>query len=199
MYAYIKGKITCINSIFVIIEAFGIGYLINIPANAIAQLPTLGSDILLYTSFVVREHSHALFGFLTKNEEELFEILLQVTGIGPKTAMSLIGHMHYQEFVDAVKNEDIKKICKTPGIGKKTAERLLLEIGDKLKLLYEFDPSEYTVKGGNMTEGTIKDAISGLINLGYNQMNASKAVQKALDDRPNSSLAELITLALKNA
>lgn len=197
MYAYIKGKLTCINSIFVIVETSGIGYQINIPANAISNLPTIGSEVMLYTSFIVREQAHTLFGFLTQSEKELFDTLILVTGIGPKTAISLIGHMNYNEFIEAVKKEDIKKICKIPGIGKKTAERLFLEIGDKLTSFYGLDPSEFMVKGTGVNESMVKDAISGLINLGYNQINASKAVQKALEGSPSQNLAELITVALK--
>lgn len=198
MYAYIKGTLTHISSVYAIVEAGGIGYQIYIPANAISSLPLLGSETMLYTSFVVREQSQTLFGFPTQSERELFDILLGVTGIGPKTAISLIGHMNYHEFIDAVKAEDIKKICRVPGIGKKTAERLFLEIRDKLTALYGLDPSQFTVKGGSGKEGMIKDAISGLINLGYNQAMASKAIKVALENDQNSNLAELITGALKH-
>lgn len=198
MYAYIKGTLTHISSVFAIVEAGGIGYQIYIPANAISSLPLIGSELMLYTSFIVREQSQCLFGFLTQGERELFDMLLQVSGIGPKTAISLIGHMQYHEFIDAVKEEDIKKICRVPGIGKKTAERLFLEIRDKLASLYGIDPSQFTVKGSSGKEGMIKDAISGLINLGYSQANALKAIKHALDEDKNSSLAELITGALKH-
>ena len=197
MYAYIKGIITHISSVFAVLETGGIGYQIYIPANAISRLPPKGSEALLYTSFIVREQSQQLFGFVTEGEKELFEVLLNVSGIGPKTAISLIGHMSYHEFVDAVKNEDIKKICRVPGIGKKTAERLFLEIRDKLPALYGIDPSHFQVKKGSPDEIIIQDAISGLINLGYNQNMASKAVQKVMETHQGIGLAELITLSLK--
>jgi len=194
MYAYIKGRLTHTTSVFAVLEAGGVGYQIHIPANSLSRLPPLGTETMLYTSFVVREQSQSLFGFLTEPERELFEILIQVSGIGPKTAISLIGHMDYNEFIDAVKDEDVKKICRVPGIGKKTAERLLLEIRDKLVGLGGFDPEQFMVKG---REGVIKDAISGLINLGYNQAIASKAIQKVLESDQEGNLAEMITMALK--
>lgn len=197
MYAYIKGTITHISSVFTVLETGGVGYQIFIPANAISRLPPKGSEVLLYTSFIVREQSQQLFGFLTEGEKELFEVLLNVSGIGPKTAISLIGHMAYHELIDAVKNEDIKTICRVPGIGKKTAERLFLEIRDKLPALYGINPSQFQLKKGSAEDVIIQDAISGLINLGYNQAAASKAVQKVLETHQGIGLAELITLSLK--
>lgn len=198
MYAYIKGTLTYTSSVYAIIEASGVGYQVHIPANALNRMPHIGSETMLYTSFVVREQSHSLFGFPSQAERELFEILLGVSGIGPKTAISLIGHMNIQEFIQAVKEEDIKKICRVPGIGKKTAERLFLEIRDKLASLYGCDPSEFTVKGFKGKEAMIKDAISGLINLGYNHANASKAIKQVLEQEDNVDLPELITKALKH-
>lgn len=197
MYAYIKGTLTHASSVFAVLETGGVGYQIFIPANAISKLPPKGSEALLYTSFIVREQSQQLFGFLTQGEKELFEVLLNVSGIGPKTALSLIGHMAYHELIDAVKKEDIKTICRVPGIGKKTAERLFLEIRDKLPALYGIDPSPFQLKKGSAEDVVIQDAISGLINLGYNQNAASKAVQKVLENHQGVGLAELITLSLK--
>jgi Holliday junction DNA helicase RuvA len=200
MFAYIKGQLVYSSPTIAVLEANGIGYKICIPANLFARLPQLGCEAQLHTSFVVREQSQTLYGFSSGQERDLFETLLTVTGIGPKTALSLIGHLSAFELQHAISNGDLKAISRVPGIGKKTAERLIIEMRDKLGNLFTVDPSDLAVyRVSDPKAQTIGDAMSALISLGYNQVVAQKAIKKTLNDQPEDiDLAALITCALKN-
>ncbi len=200
MYAYVKGKLTYSTPIFAVLEAAGVGYKLFIPAHVYGRLPPLGSEVQLHTSFIVRELSQALYGFLSMQERDLFEALLGVTGIGPKLALSLIGHLSVYDLHQAISIGDIPTITKVPGIGKKTAERLFIEMRDKLPGLMPTDLSDLAVQmPSDPNARKISDAMSALINLGYNQITAQKAIKKTLSEKNETiPLAELITYALKN-
>lgn len=200
MISFIKGKLISFSPAHVVIETNGIGYKILTPTNLFPHLPNIQQDVTLYTSFVVRELSHTLFGFLSEQERDLFEVLMGVSGIGPKTALSIIGHLPTKELCKAVQENDIKRICKVPGIGSKSAERLILEIRDKLPALFAIGASTFSMEIViDPKEQVIQDAMSALINLGYTQIAAQKAIKKTLKDAPDSmDLAELITTSLKN-
>lgn len=201
MFAYIKGELTHASPVSVIVETVGIGYLIYIPANVFGKLPQIGQPILLHTSYVVRELSQTLYGFLSVAERDLFEELMGVTGIGPKIALSVIGHLSLQDLQRAINSHDVISITKVPGIGKKTAERLIIELRDKLShLLPPIDQSDRTVTlPVDPKAQKICDAMNALINLGYNQMTAQKAIKKSLRDLPEEiDLATLITVSLKH-
>lgn len=200
MIAFIKGCLVQTNPMHIIIEANGIGYKIFIPTSVFSKLPQLHETCLLYTSFVIREMSQTLYGFLSEQERDLFEILMGVSGIGPKLALSLIGHLPLQEMSRAISSHDIITICKVPGIGKKTAERLIIELRDKFSTLFPVDRSDLAVHElDEQRSRHITDAMSALINLGYNQVTAQKAIKKTLKDFPESiDLGELITSALKH-
>lgn len=200
MFAYIKGKLAHSSPTTAIIETNGIGYRIAIPANLFAKLSNPGSDVLLHLSFVIRENSQALYGFSTEQERDLFEALLNVSGIGPKTALSVIGHLSGFELQQAIANDDIKTISKVPGIGKKTAERLIIEMRDKMGNVFSSTPSDFAVyRAGDPKAQLIGDAMNALITLGYNQVVAQKAIKKTIEEQSDEiKLAELITLALRN-
>ena len=199
MYAFIRGALRQATLTSAIVEANGIGFQLQTPISAYAKLPSLGAEVLFYTAFIVREQLQALYGFLTESDRELFEILLNVTGIGPKTALALIGHLDPITLAKAVANHDVNAISKVPGIGKKTAERLILEIKDKLPAVTGCDLANSS--GFSPTDPRaqqISDAMSALINLGYNQAIAQKAIKRSLQDLPETAdLASLITAALK--
>jgi len=201
MFAFIKGKLAHATPGEAVIEAGGIGYRLQIPASVYANLPQTGSAILLQTAFVVREQSQTLYGFLTEKERDHFEVLMGVNGIGPKLALTLIGHLPAEHLHQAIASGDAAAICKIPGIGKKTAERLILEIRDKLPSLYSgVNPQDFVVKLKDDPRGeTLCDALSALVNLGYNRPKAEKALQKALASDPAlEELSELITASLKH-
>jgi len=198
MIHYIRGKLVHATPGFAVIEAGGIGYKVLIPASVYPKLPQVGNEVMLHTLFVVRELSQTLFGFLLAEERELFEELTGVTGIGPKTALSLIGHLPVQEMHNAVGNNDIPAISRVPGIGKKTAQRLIIEMRDRLKKSPL--PSDFAIQVETDPRGQkVSDAMSALINLGYNQGTAQKALKKSLSTLPETiELPDLITDALKH-
>lgn len=198
MYAYIKGKLVTAAPGSVVIEAGSIGYHIFTPAHVFARLPQTGKELLLHTSFIVRELSQTLYGFLTLQEKELFEALLGITGVGPKVSLNLIGHLTLEQLQRAVASHDIAAISKVPGIGKKTAERLIVEMRDKLKNFFPSGFESYAVVIETPAQN-IKDAMQALINLGYHQHNAQKALKKSLESLPEDcDVGALITEALRN-
>ena len=127
MIEFIKGEFIENGPTHVIVEANGIGYRIATPTSLLATLPKPGAHLMLYLTLVVRETSFTLYGFASSQSKELFEILNTISGVGPKTALALVSSLSYDELIDAVQEGNATLICKTPGIGKKTAERLILE------------------------------------------------------------------------
>ncbi len=198
MFAYIRGKLIQVTPVFVVVEAAGLGYKIFIPAHVFPRLPQIGEETTLHLSFVVREQSQALYGFISASERDFFESLLGVTGIGPKIGMALIGHMPLVDLQKSIVSEDAAVLCRVPGIGKKGAERLIIEMRDKVKIS-GIHPNDYAVHLGDPKTQKITDAMSALINLGYNQVTAQKAIQRALKDPIDAEdLALLISAALKH-
>jgi len=202
MYAYIKGLLTEVTLTSVIVETAGIGYRIYIPVHLFSSLPKVLEHIQLHTSFVIRENSETLYGFLSAHERDLFEILQGVTGIGPKLSLCIIGHMSAKDLKRAISHHDIGAISKIPGIGKKMAERLIIEMKDKLETIFrDQEFSEYRTDFTlNSKTSEVNDAMSALINLGYNQMTAQKAIKKTLKELPdeNIELGTLIAKALQH-
>lgn len=196
MFSYIKGVLSGATASYATVEASGVGYKLFVPANLFAHLPELGSEVLLHTSFVVREQSQALYGFMTAGERDLFETLMGVTGIGPKLALSLVGHLSLSDLQHALYQGNIHALSKVPGVGKKIAERLIVELKDKMA---PHDASSFAIALPTTLEGQkISDAMSALINLGYHQNAAQKAIKKALNETSEDiELAGLITYALK--
>lgn len=194
MFDYITGKLTKVTQESIIIEANGIGYRMLASLSCISRLPELTSRVTLYVSFVVREFSHTLYGFLEEQERELFEALLNISGIGPKTSLAIIGTLTVEELTDALIRKDTQALCRVPGIGKKTAERLLIELKDTLAQ-FSARPMHILPQKSPLSH----DAVSALINLGYSQIVAQKAVKKVLDlNTETQDLPTLITLSLKN-
>jgi holliday junction DNA helicase RuvA len=200
MIAYIKGLLQHFSPISVVIETGGIGYRVFIPISVFSKLPNPGEMIMLHTSYVIREQSQTLYGFLNEQDCLLFDQLLNVSGVGPKLALSLIGHLSIQELSRAVGEHDLVTLCKVPGVGKKTAERLVIEMRDKMEALTPIDPSRLAIPlHSDFRSQQVSDVINALINLGYNQAIAQKAIRKTLTEVPETiDLSVLITHALKN-
>lgn len=198
MFEYIKGQLTAATPIKVTLETHGVGYLLYIPFNNYAKLPKIGSSLTLYVSTVIREDSHRNFGFLTSDQRDLFECLIEVSGIGPKMGLALLGHMEINELQFAIAQGNSAAICKIPGIGKKTAERLVIELRDKVKKWGDKTSDGLSNSTASSDGGVISDAISALINLGYNPVQAQKAIKTALGKSEEApELAKLITAALR--
>lgn len=194
MFDYISGKCVKASQESVTVDVQGVGYKLFVPSSYHAKLPDNRSTMTFYVSFVVREFAHTLYGFLKEEERTLFEALLNISGIGPKTALSIVSTLSFEELSQALLIKDTQALCKVPGIGKKTAERLLVELKDTLPLLATLG-STATFPKASISH----DAVSALVNLGFNQFAAQKAVKKVLDSETTlSDLSTLITLSLKN-
>jgi len=195
MYAYIKGPLIESTPQSVVIEAQGIGFLLLIPLSLFGKLPSIGSVVQLFTSHIVREDSETLYGFLTRDDKKFFEELVAISGIGPKTALGLVGHMPIAELHLAIQGNQVQKICKVPGIGKKTAERLIVELKDtiKKKFIKAIEPGFE-----NAHSSVLDDATSALVNLGYNPALVEKTLQAiSKQEKAPTELSALITAALR--
>ncbi|MBS0654573.1 MAG: Holliday junction branch migration protein RuvA [Verrucomicrobia bacterium] len=194
MFDYISGKLVRCSLDSVTLEASGIGYRIMIAPNCQSQLPPTTSPLLLYVSFVIREFSQSLYGFQHEADRDLFETLLNVSGIGPKLALSIIGHMPSDTLQKTLFNKDITALCKIPGIGKKTAERLLLELKG-VSICTVNSSQEYK----EAVPSLVHDAVSALVNLGVTQINAYNAVSKTYSSlNEPKDLELLVTASLRN-
>lgn len=193
MYESIQGTLIDKSPLKAVVAAGGVGYRLAIPLSTYTRLPALEKPIQLFLSHVVREDSHTLYAFLTKEERDLFETLITLSGIGPKTALAIIGHMEMTAFQRAIASADVRLLSKIPGIGKKTAERLVIEMRDKFKG-GKRDKSVVPPAG----DGLLGDALSALMHLGYNPLEAQKAIQSVLEEKKEETdLGKIITAALQ--
>jgi len=173
---------------FILLDCQGVGYEIEVPMTTFFDLPDEGSEVSLLTHLVVREDAHLLFGFATTSERHMFRQLIKVNGIGAKVALSILSSIESNELTNAIKTDDTNMLIKIPGIGKKTAERLVLELKDRVKDI------EVTQASKNVITN-IDDIENALISLGYSSSQASIAI-KALPD--NISVNDGIRQALKS-
>ncbi len=195
MFEYIKGTLIEKEPLKVVVETGGIGYRLSIPLSAFPKLPAVKSSVEFYLSHIVREDSETLYGFIGKEERNLFETVIAVSGIGPKTGIAIIGHIDSGAFAQAVATSDIRLLSKIPGIGKKTAERLVIEMRDKFKGKNKGNFVAAPMIAENIL---LSDALGALINLGYATLVAQKAIQAVLlDKKDESDLGKLITAALQ--
>lgn len=173
---------------FILLDCQGVGYEIEVPMTTFFDLPDEGSEVSLLTHLVVREDAHLLFGFATTSERHMFRQLIKVNGIGAKVALSILSSIESNELTNAIKTDDTNMLIKIPGIGKKTAERLVLELKDRVKDIEVTQASKYVITN-------IDDIENALISLGYSASQASIAI-KALPD--NISVNDGIRQALKS-
>lgn len=180
-----------------LVDIQGVGYEIDAPMSTFYQLPDSGQEVTLFTHFIVREDAHHLYGFYTKDERLLFRALLKVNGVGPRLALTILSSITPDEFVNCVLNNDAASLVRLPGVGKKTAERLIIEMRDKLSDWCKGQPTEGAtlVQDHNSRHHILQDAISALITLGYKQQEANRKITK-IDDGSASS-EELIRRALR--
>lgn len=193
MYAYINGKIADKSNNYVVIDNNGIGYKIFMSQTAIEKLPEIGEMKKIYTYYHVREDNISLYGFLSNEELRMFEILISVSGIGAKSAIQILSSISPSAFALAVISNDISKIVKIPGIGKKTAERMILELKDKLKTEQAISKNQEIVEAIHEDEKD-NEAIIALQVLGYTRKEIEKALEKI--EIQNLSVEEIIRKAL---
>lgn len=196
MIGRLRGKLLEKHAPEIVIDVGGVGYEVSVPMTAFYCLPALGEELSLYTQFIVREDAQQLFGFANTQSRQLFRDLIKVNGVGPKLALTIMSGIESEEFVRCVQEDDSAALVKLPGVGKKTAERLIVEMRDRLKhwALPEGVSSAAPAAAG---QGRVAEAESALVALGYKPAEASRAIA-ALPDKSSLSSEELIRAALKN-
>ena len=198
MISYIKGILEDMSPGMVVVDNHGIGYQMMVPMRG-ESFPKIGQEIKIYTHMHVREDDVSLFGFLSKEEKEAFELLIGVNGIGPKVGLSVLSTLSVYELKMAVISEDVKTISKTPGLGPKGAKKLILELKDKLS----FEELEEDGVGAAIfdtsadSSDSVMITIEGLVSLGYSKSEAAIAVNK-VEDAKDLTPEELLKKALKN-
>lgn len=191
MYDYIKGVFAGMNKDYIIIENGGIGYKIHSSGSTIAKLPKTNDEVMLYLQQIVREDFIGLYGFLTRDELDMFNLLLTISGVGAKASLSLLSISSVQNLKYAILTGDDKTLTKAPGIGKKTAQRIILELKDKIKSDdIMIDKSDVDVAFNS----NISEALEALLTLGYSEKEAENALKQASKD---DSLEVIIKNSLK--
>jgi len=204
MIASLSGVIIESRLLQVVIEAGGVGYEVNVPITTSEKLPGLGKQAKLYTYAVYRDDSQALYGFINRNDREFFKLLVEkVSGVGPKMALTLFSKLSVKMLELAIINEDAKLLSQCPGIGKKTAERLIIELRDKVKSGFTSQSIKPNISSlepsveGEEEATKFQDAIAALTALGYKLNEADKAVNRAINKlEPSVSVEEIIKTAL---
>ena len=196
MIGHLKGKIISKNPPEVLLEVGGIGYEILCPMSTFYQLDKTSEDTLLFTHLSIKEDAHTLFGFITKDEKSIFRELIRVNGVGPKVALAILSHLSVNALIECISNEDADLLAKTPGIGKKTALKLIVELQDRLSKLELVGISGNTHEFKQSRNPNSMQAIEALQSLGFKTKEANKMVSKISDQ--NLSTEQLIRLALQN-
>ncbi len=192
MIAYINGKIISKSSNSVIIENNGIGYEILIPLSTLYKLSDDNKNVSLYIYPLIKDDTLTLFGFYSLLEKRLFLMLISVSGIGPKLAVNILSGIGPEDLIKAIADKDVTRICKVPGIGKKMAQRIILELNDKSNKILNTE-----INRDNWDEFIARDALSALINLGYPENMAKKALKDAMSKIKVFNLEDLIRESLR--
>lgn len=197
MIGRLKGTLAEKQPPHLVLDVNGVGYELEVPMTTLYRLPSVGEAVTLHTHLVVREDAHLLYGFFEKRERELFRELIRLNGVGPKLALALMSGLEVDELVRCVQAQDTSTLVKIPGVGKKTAERLLVELKDRFKA-WETMPSISTLVVEPLkaaASSAENDALSALISLGFKPQEASRAVAAIKEEGLSSE--ELIRRALK--
>lgn len=196
MIAQLRGTLVEKTLDRVVIDVGGVGYLVSVSMQTLAELPAVGREVTLKTYLQIREDAHLLFGFATDVERRVFELCISVSGIGPKLAMAMLSAMRPEALSDAVLDKDLVRLTRTPGVGKKTAERVVVELRDKFEKL--------GLRAGGAGEpirprptGAAATVVSALVNLGYRAPEAERAAAEAMKGREDAPLEQLLKEALR--
>ena len=193
MISFIEGVLEYLDDTYIIINNNGIGYRINVPASVIKKSPIVGDKLKIHTYLNVREDALTLYGFLTTEELELYKKLILVNGIGPKCALAMLSTYNSTDLIIAIGTEDLKSLCEIPGIGKKTAQRLVLDLKDKFDIssISNTQISDLSV----CTNNIVSEAIEALITLGYSKNDAQTVISKITE---YNSTEDLVKKSLRN-
>lgn len=201
MYSYIKGILADLEDDLIVVETGGIGYNIYTTGQTFRYLPSVGEEVKIYTYLYIREDAMMLYGFLTKDDLRVFKLLIGVSGIGPKGALAILSVMTTDDLRFAVLGDDAKAISKAPGIGAKTAQRLILELKDKLSLEDAFEQklanTQLKEESKNYVKGVKNEAVQALTALGYSSSEALKALD-GIEITEDTDVEDILKAALKN-
>jgi len=199
MIGFLRGKLVHKAPPFLILDVNGVGYEVEAPMTTFYDLPALNQEIKLHTHLVVREDAHILFGFSAEAERSLFRTLIKVNGVGPKLALTILSGQSAEEFHRCIHDNDTQTLVRLPGVGKKTADRLVIEMRDRLPELGESSAVTLAHEAGSrsVVANPKQEAISALCSLGYKPMDASKMVQNISAD--DKTCEDIIRLALQGA
>ncbi|WP_028889907.1 Holliday junction branch migration protein RuvA [Tenacibaculum ovolyticum] len=192
MITQLKGKLVEKNPTYAVIDCNGVGYLLHISLNTYSALPD-NENVLVYTHLSIREDAHTLFGFSSKVEREIFRLLTSVSGVGPSIARTMLSSMTSEEVQQAIASENVKQIQSVKGIGAKTAQRVIVDLKDKVLKIFDLDEVSVTQNNTNKEE-----ALSALEVLGFARKQVDKVIGNILKETPKASVEQLIKQALKN-
>lgn len=199
MYHYLSGKIAEKTPVAVILDVNGIGYEVRVSLSTFSSLPNLGETVKLFTHFVVREDAQLLYGFAAEEEREAFRLLISISGIGPKLAITLLSGVTLPDLKRAIQEKNIPVFTAISGIGQKTAERVIIELKDKIGKA-EISAGKEIVHDANISDQAVEDSVAALVSLGYTKQKAKDAVQKVLKLSLGKKVfvEEIIRAALKH-
>jgi Holliday junction DNA helicase RuvA len=196
MIGYLRGKLITKQPPQLVVDVGGVGYELDAPMSTFYTLPATGTDVSLFTHLVIREDAHSLYGFASDRERRMFRELLKITGIGPKLALSILSGINVDELLLCIAANDADSLVRIPGVGRKTAERLLIEMRDRVKIFGEVS-AVFSAATGSAVQNTQSEAFSALVALGYKPAEVTKLLSKV--DPAIQSVEEIIRHALKSA
>lgn len=197
MIGFLRGKLVAKAPPLLVLDVHGVGYEVEAPMTTFYNLPLVGAEILLHTHLVVREDAHILFGFSTEADRSMFRTLIKVNGVGPKLALTILSGQSAEEFHRCIQNNDTQALVRLPGVGKKTAERLVIEMRDRLPDMAGSTASMVDDGLHQPTGSPKQEAISALCSLGYKPLDAGKMVQNI--NAEGKSCEDIIRLALQGS
>jgi Holliday junction DNA helicase RuvA len=192
MITQVRGRLVEKNPTEVVVDCNGVGYLLHISLNTFSALPA-DENVVLYTHLSIREDAHTLFGFINKTEREVFKLLISVSGVGPSIARTMCSSMTAEEIQQAIASENVRVIQSVKGIGAKTAQRVIVDLKDKILKTFDIDAISVTTNNTNKDE-----ALSALEVLGFQRKQSEKIVNAVFKENPDASVEKIIKLALKN-
>jgi Holliday junction DNA helicase RuvA len=201
MIGRIKGILLDRQANKILVDVNGLAYELEVPMSTLYQLPEAGRELILHTHLVVREDAQLLYGFYESHERVLFRLLIKLNGVGPKMALGILSGLNIQELANCVRRDDVNALVRLPGVGKKTAERLIVELRDKLKDWYQDEADASRPAEGNAAKDTYREAEEALIALGYKPQEAARAISQATakleDSEQVIETGSLVRMALK--
>lgn len=195
MIAHLHGELARVEADYVVVDVHGIGYKVHPPLAVIAQLPMVGDEVKLLVSTIVKEDSITLYGFADESQQSMFELLLTVSGVGPKVALAILSALEIETIVHAISSESFIELNRVSGVGTKTAQRIVLELREKITTQVWAQAARRTMAP---EQQVLSDAIEGLVALGYNRNDARSAAENALKSvKDKRDTAAIVTSALK--